>query len=128
MAAFAGKRPARAAARPELHARLRVQLGAAHAIGPGKADLLEAIEARGSLADAARELGMSYMRAWHLVREMNEAFRAPLVELRRGAQGGATLTSDGRAVLALYRDMEKTARRAMEAAWRKLRRRLRPSA
>ena len=117
----------RISAAPELRPRLRVQVGAAHAMGPGKADLLESIEARGSLADAARELGMSYMRAWHLVGEMNEAFRQPLVELRRGAQGGATLTGEGRIVLALYREMDAAARRAAAPAWRRLRRRLRES-
>ena len=36
-------------------------------LGPGKADLLEAIAHHGTVRDAAAELGMSYMRAWKLV-------------------------------------------------------------
>ena len=37
------------------------------AIGPGKADILEAIGETGSIAAAGRHLGMSYKRAWRLV-------------------------------------------------------------
>jgi len=104
---------------------MRVLVGERRAMGPGKADLLEAIDRSGSLVDAARELGMSYMRAWRLVREMNDSFQHPLVELRRGAHGGAHVTAAGREVLALYREMERAARRAAAGGWRKLRRRLR---
>lgn len=93
-------------------------------MGPGKADLLEAIARTGSIRAAAEELGMSYMRAWSLVRTMNAAFRAPLVEKERGgsAQGGAQLTDAGNRVLELYRDMEKKAMKAIAADWRKLQR------
>ena len=53
-------------------------------LGPGKADLLAAIGESGSIRAAAESLGMSYMRAWTLVRTMNAAFRSPLVEKVRG--------------------------------------------
>ena len=66
-------------------------------LGPGKADLLDAIARKGSIRAAASELGMSYMRAWTLIRTMNAAFRSPLVEkIRRGSEkGGARLTARG---------------------------------
>jgi molybdate transport system regulatory protein len=91
-------------------------------LGPGKADLLDAIARTGSIRAAAGELGMSYMRAWTLVRTMNEAFRAPLVEKVRGGseQGGAQLTESGRKVLSLYRKMEEKAARAAEGVWVKM--------
>jgi molybdate transport system regulatory protein len=91
--------------------------------GPGKADLLEAIDATGSIRAAAESLGMSYMRAWTLVRTMNAAFRSPLVEKERGgaAQGGAHLTERGETVLSLYRRMEKRAGSAIDPLWTKLR-------
>ena len=104
--------------------RLRVYVGERRALGPGKADLLEAIRNEGSLAAAARSLRMSYMRAWRLVGEMSSLFRSPLVELRRGAAGGALLTREGVRVLALYREMEAAAEDAVAAVWPKLRRRL----
>jgi len=91
-------------------------------LGPGKADLLDAIARTGSIRAAAGELEMSYMRAWTLVRTMNSAFRAPLVEKVRGGtdQGGARLTKSGETVLRLYRKMEEKAAKAAEPLWIKL--------
>lgn len=93
-------------------------------MGPGKADLLDAIQRTGSIRAAAEELGMSYMRAWTLVRTMNAAFRSPLVEKERGGsdQGGAQLTERGLSVLRLYRKMEEKAERAVEGVWGEMRR------
>jgi molybdate transport system regulatory protein len=110
-----------------LHPRFRVADDDRIALGPGKAELLEAIERTGTIRDAALSLGMSYMRAWRLVREMNEAFRAPLVEASRGGdrRGGAALTDLGRRALALYRQMEAEALRATRRDWTKLQRMLR---
>ncbi len=63
-----------------LRPRIRVTTGrGVIAMGPGKADLLDAIRNNGTIRAAAEDLGMSYMRAWSLVRTMNTAFRAPLV-------------------------------------------------
>ncbi len=102
--------------------RLRVLCGAEIALGPGKARLLQGIADLGSLSAAARELDMSYMRAWRLVHTMNACFRAPLVELSRGGreQGGALLTPTGLRVLALYREMELRSRDAIDLPWREL--------
>ncbi len=92
-------------------------------LGPGKADLLDAIARTGSIRAAAESLGMSYMRAWNLVRTMNAAFRSPLVEKERGGaeQGGARLTERGAHVLALYRRMEGKAQKAIERLWDEMR-------
>ncbi len=92
--------------------RLRIRLGDAIAMGPGKADLLGAIDAHGSISAAARAIGMSYRRAWLLVEEMNGCFAAPLVETRPGA--GAQLSEDARTVLAAYRRAEAAAVAAAE--------------
>lgn len=91
-------------------------------LGPGKADLLEAIDRTGSIRAAAGELGMSYMRAWTLVRTMNAACRSPLVEKERGGteRGGAQLTDRGRTVLRLYRQIEEKAARSVDPLWKKL--------
>ena len=93
-------------------------------LGPGKADLLDAIDRTRELRQAARELGMSYMRAWNLVQLMNRAFREPLVETVRGGSrhGSARLTRTGRAVLDLYRRMERRSLEASTPAFRRLRR------
>jgi len=81
------------------------------AMGPGKADLLEAIAAAGSISAAGRAMNMSYRRAWQLVDMMNRSFAAPLVHSAAGGQhgGGARLTDMGKAVLERYRAMEAAA-------------------
>jgi molybdate transport system regulatory protein len=91
--------------------KLQVACGDALAIGPGKADLLEAIIAHASITGAAQALGMSYRRAWMLVDEMNRCFDPPLVETLRGGgrERGARITATGTAVLAAYREMERSA-------------------
>ena len=91
--------------------RLRVLLGTEIAIGPGKADLLDAIARSGSISAAAREMGMSYRRAWNLVEVMNRSFRNPLVETLTGGSGGggAQVTELGADVLTRYRAMETKA-------------------
>jgi molybdate transport system regulatory protein len=74
-------------------------------MGPGKADLLEAVGRDGSISAAARALGMSYRRAWLLVDQMNRCFQKPLVETQSGGGrgAGARLTVEGEAALAAYR-------------------------
>lgn len=108
----------------KLEPRLRVLLGPAIAIGPGKAALLEAIAESGSIAAAGRRMGMSYRRAWYLVKTMNACFRQPLVEATKGGVqgGGAQLTPTGREVLARYRAMEAHAAEAVAAEIREFRR------
>ena len=95
--------------------RVRILLGSVIAMGPGKADLLDAIEAEGSISAAARRMGMSYRRAWLLVDTMNQSFREPLVETAAGGKGGggARVTGFGRDMLARYREMEAKARAAI---------------
>jgi molybdate transport system regulatory protein len=107
-----------------LKPRLRVVAGNDIVLGPGKADLLDAVDAAGELRAAANRLGMSYMRAWTLLREMNRAFGRPVVETFRGgsAHGAARLTPLGRRVLVLYREMERRSAAAAAPAWRRLRR------
>ncbi len=107
----------------EIRPRIRLMRGDEILLGPGKADLLEAIDRTGSIRQASRELGMSYMRAWTLVKTMNDGFVDPVVESARGGsgRGGATLTTAGRTVLDIYREMERDSKDAMNAAEKRLR-------
>jgi molybdate transport system regulatory protein len=107
--------------------RIRVVADDTIVLGPGKADLLAAIARAGTLRDAAAEMGMSYMRAWKLVHIMNEAFREPLIAMTRGGtEGGrAELTRAGRAVLKLYRRIERESVAATRESWKSLRTMLR---
>src|SRR5690606_30778690 len=78
------------------------------AMGPGKADLLEAIEREGSISAAGRAMGMSYRRTWMLVDTMNRCWDMPLVETAMGGKqgGGARVTELGRSILQQYRALQ----------------------
>ncbi len=93
----------------KIQPRFRVMRGRDVAIGPGKADLLEHVLHAGSILEAAKRMGMSYMRAWLLLKTMERCFKQPLLKVARGGakHGGAELTENGRRVLDLYRKMER---------------------
>ncbi|HVT40068.1 MAG TPA: winged helix-turn-helix domain-containing protein [Gemmatimonadaceae bacterium] len=94
--------------------RVRVLADSIVAIGPGKADLLDAIAETGSISAAARTMRMSYRRAWLLVDTMNDCFRSPVVTTEKGGVegGGAVLTPTGHRVLRAYRALSKRVRTA----------------
>lgn len=102
--------------------RLRVYRGEGIAVGPGKIALLEAIAEAGSISAAARQLGMSYRRAWLLVDEMNGMLRTPAVSTATGGAhgGGAVLTPSGERLIRRYRAVENVARVAAAADIRAL--------
>ncbi|MDH4573269.1 winged helix-turn-helix domain-containing protein [Salinicola acroporae] len=74
-------------------------------VGPGKIELLEAIERHGSIAAACREMDLSYKKAWQLLDTMNRHLAAPVIDTVTGGtrRGGATLTAAGRALVDDYR-------------------------
>jgi len=90
---------------------IRIDLVNGDRIGPGKIALLEAIKASGSISGAARQIGMSYRRAWLLVEEINKALRQPAVAAATGGRqgGGAAITPAGEEIIVLYRAVERAA-------------------
>ena len=94
--------------RSGLTVRFRIDLGEHRAVGPGKIALLEHIGASGSLSQAARDLSMSYRRAWDLLENLNRSFRERVAATSTGGRGGggASLTPFGRALIRSYRRFE----------------------
>src|SRR3954471_20475766 len=91
-----------------LRGQVWVETDGRAAITEHGADLLEQIEACGSLSEAARRLRFAYRRAWMLVNAMNRTWPEPLVATASGGRrgGGAKLTDLGRHVLHTYRDLQ----------------------
>ncbi|HEY8085092.1 MAG TPA: winged helix-turn-helix domain-containing protein [Methylophilaceae bacterium] len=96
--------------------KIRISHGSETAMGPGKADLLDAIDQFGSISAAAKYMGMSYRRAWELVDTMNNCFDEPLVKTSPGGThgGGAQITEFGFYILKCYRDLVVKTRAAAE--------------
>ncbi len=100
------------------------------ALGPGKIDLLEAIQQFGSISKAAKEIHLSYRRAWDMVDTMNQCFKRPLVQSSTGGKGGggAHLTELGEEMVRHYRAMVSAASKASKKEWDVIKRSLkRPS-
>lgn len=95
--------------------KLRIDLGPAGALGPGKVRLLELVGDLGSISAAARSMHMSYRRAWLHIDSMNKCFRTPVISAKLGGRhgGGASLTQFGGEVIGHYRAMEAEAHAAL---------------
>ena len=104
---------------PEKQSHLRVICAT---IGPGKARLLGLIAERHSITEAAREMKMSYKRAWQLIDTLNGCFREPLVESITGGShgGGSRLTRAGKQVLELYEAIHAKSRAAVSKELKRL--------
>jgi molybdate transport system regulatory protein len=96
----------------QLKIKIQLHSGGEIAMGPGKADLLDAIAREGSISAAGRALGMSYRRTWMLVDVMNRCWDLPLVETAAGGSrgGGARVTELGLSILARYRSLQRMSR------------------
>lgn len=114
---------------PPLKIKVQIYSGDEIAMGPGKADLLDAIAREGSISAAGRALGISYRRTWLLVDVMNRCWDLPLIATAAGGPkgGGARLTELGASVLAHYRRLQAAAQQAESSeAWSALLSALRP--
>ncbi len=110
---------------PEKTPRLRV---IAATIGPGKARMLTLIRETQSISAAARQMKMSYKRAWELIEAMNAAFRQPLVESMAGgpAGGRSRLSPLGVKALRLYNALYKSCAKASAKTLRRMHSLLKP--
>jgi len=93
--------------------RFRVDFGNRCSVGVGKIELLEGIARTGSLSQAAREMRMSYRRAWLLLEDMNISFDQPVATASVGGRGGGgvVLTAFGSGLATGYRRLEHRVQR-----------------
>jgi molybdate transport system regulatory protein len=97
--------------KPRVDIRLRIDVSPTASIGPGKVALLEHIDRVGSLSQAARELGLSYRRAWLLLDDLNHSFAEPVASASIGGVGGGgvQLTAFAKELIQAYREVEQIA-------------------
>ena len=102
---------------PDLTVRFRIDFGPKCSIGIGKIELLEGIARSGSLSQAAREMHMSYRRAWLLLADVNVSFDEPVALTSTGGRGGGgvLLTPFGERLVAGYRQVESDVQRLADA-------------
>jgi molybdate transport system regulatory protein len=110
------------AANEDLTASLLLRRGAGLRVGAERIALLEAIDAQGSIAAAAKVVGLSYKGAWDAVQALNNLFDEPLVTTQAGGRlgGVAGLTARGSAVARTFRAAEVELSRLAEALEQRL--------
>jgi molybdate transport system regulatory protein len=93
----------------EIRVRCWVDVDGVKFFGPGRAELLEYIQESGSIAKAAKSMGMSYKKAWDMVEELNTKGKSPFVITHKGGQqgGGAEITETGKKAVAAFRKLNK---------------------
>ncbi len=91
--------------------------------GRGRAELLEAVDATGSISAAARQVGMSYRHAWAMIRASEQRMGRRLLVRSRGGTGGggARLTDGARALVRAFRAVEADFAKLTEEKQRALR-------
>ncbi|MFD1091808.1 winged helix-turn-helix domain-containing protein [Providencia vermicola] len=88
--------------------RPRIYVNDNISIGPGKIDLLRAIDGFHSLSAAARDINIPYKKAWLLIDSLNKGIGKPVVIASSGGTkgGGSVLTPLGRGLLNYYDQLE----------------------
>lgn len=84
--------------------------------GPGVVKVLTLVEQHGSLSTAAREMNMSYNKAWRIVKRAEDEWGAPLLKSSSGGSngGGSKLTEDARELIGLYHEFAKRSRKLVD--------------
>ena len=75
--------------RQELRYDMRLRVSRTdHAFGPGVAELMEHVEATGSLSKGCRCMQMAYSKGWKILKRAEEDLGIPLVQGNRGGSNG----------------------------------------
>jgi molybdate transport system regulatory protein len=88
--------------------RLRIEQPEEPFFGPGRLQLLELINEKGSINQAAKAMGMSYSKAWQMVNSLNAQALHPLVATQTGGEkgGGAIVTAEAKEIIAYFKDLQ----------------------
>ncbi|MFH0816093.1 MAG: molybdenum transporter [Methanobacteriota archaeon] len=81
--------------------KIWLERGSRFVLGEGRAELLRGVRASGSLAEAARSMGMAYSHAWSEIKAISEAAGGKVVKSAPGGKrgGGSRLTRLGEKLL-----------------------------
>src|SRR5687767_432417 len=90
--------------------------------GPGPVELLERIDNTGSISQAAKQMHMSYKKAWEIISALNTQTIHPLVVTQTGGTsgGGSIITSEARQMIAWHRSLRERFEAFLEKETEKL--------
>lgn len=93
----------------KLNGRIWIDTSEGKVLGHGRVELLQRIEASGSIRQAALQMKMSYKRAWDLIKYMNDHLGGAVVVSQRGGKGGgkAIITENGQKVIQQFQALQE---------------------
>jgi len=106
----------------DIRSKIWIEVDGEPVFGRGRRFLLEAIDAHGSINRAAKEVDISFRKAWGHIKAMEERLGVKLVERQTGGRngGGATLTDDARKFLEKYEALEKGIQEIVDTRFRSI--------
>jgi molybdate transport system regulatory protein len=112
----------------KIRSKFWIEVDGKPVFGRGKRSLLESIDKYGSINQAAKEMDISYRKAWSYLNTMEERLGMKLIERQTGGKdgGGAVLTENARTILKQYNDLESGLQKIVEGRFRKIFRKNRP--
>ena len=92
----------------EIKSKIWIESEGKPVFGRGRRFLLKAIDKYGSINQAAKEINISYRKAWGYIKAMEERLGFKLIERQTGGKngGGATLTVEAKKFLTKYEELE----------------------
>jgi len=108
-----------------IRSKIWIEMDGEPVFGRGRRFLLEAIDTHGSINQAAKEVGISYRKAWGHIQTIEKRLGVLLVVRQTGGKngGGATLTPEARELLDKFETMERGLREFVDAQFREMFRR-----
>jgi len=106
----------------EIKSKLWIEVDGEPVFGRGRMFLLKAIDRYGSINQAAKEINISYRKAWGYIKAMEERLGIRLVERHRGGRNGgeARLTEEARRFLKRYETLEDEIRDFADRKFKKV--------
>jgi molybdate transport system regulatory protein len=93
----------------KVNGKLWIEVDGKGFLGRGRIELLERIDESGSINQAAKQMGMSYKKAWEMITALNTQTERPLVHLQTGGErgGGSTITAEAKELIAFHRQFRE---------------------
>lgn len=106
----------------EIKSKLWIEVDGEPVFGRGRRFLLQAIDRYGSINQAAKEINISYRKAWSYIKAMEERLGIKLVERQAGGRngGGARLTEEAKDFLRKYEALEEGIRELVDRRFRRI--------
>lgn len=106
-----------------VHAAVKVMLASEDIFfGPGVYQIMKEIDASGSVSEACRITGISYSKAWKIIKKCERRLGCKVVIRQAGGAGGgrASLTEEGRELIRLYEIFDRKVHEDAAALYQKI--------